>query len=280
MSLHRVLLTRAPLLLSEADREYRRAIFSSTDRRVECLTTEFAGAEETIAFRVHTEGFEEGEEAKGFFQIVSNRGEYELPFLITVQRPALVGMAEEVENLTQFAALAHRDWLEAVRLFYLPEFEVILQENQEVLTLYQALSGVPGNQSNVEEFLIACGKKVQVDYLILNKELKIENPIGVAEYELQIFKNGWGYTLLTVHTEGNFLYVEKEQLTDDDFLGNRCILFVYVDDAAAPGEESGADHFKRRTERNYHSCNGQCLKQRWRDCKKGEAGKGRDFWQS
>lgn len=201
----------------------------STDRRVECLTTEFAGAEETIAFRVHTEGFEEGEEAKGFFQIVSNRGEYELPFLITVQRPALVGMAEEVENLTQFAALAHRDWLEAVRLFYLPEFEVILQENQEVLTLYQALSGVPGNQSNVEEFLIACGKKVQVDYLTLNKELKIENPIGVAEYELQIFKNGWGYTLLTVHTEGNFLYVEKEQLTDDDFLGNRCILFVYVD---------------------------------------------------
>ena len=95
----------------------------STDRRVECLTTEFAGAEETIAFRVHTEGFEEGEEAKGFFQIVSNRGEYELPFLITVQRPALVGMAEEVENLTQFAALAHRDWLDAVRLFYLPQSE-------------------------------------------------------------------------------------------------------------------------------------------------------------
>lgn len=79
--------------------------------------------------------------------------------MITVQRPALVGMAEEVENLTQFAALAHRDWLEAVRLFYLPEFEVILQEDQEILTLYRALSAVPAIRATWRNFSLHAAKR-------------------------------------------------------------------------------------------------------------------------
>lgn len=52
---------------------------------------------------------------------------------------------------------------------------------------------------------------------------------GVTENNLTIVRNGWGYTNLQIECEGEFVFTEKENITDDDFLGNRCRLSVYID---------------------------------------------------
>ena len=54
----------------------------SSDLRMECVTKEFVGDGEEIFFCFHGEKLEEGDVVKGNFYIISNQGEYYLPFVV------------------------------------------------------------------------------------------------------------------------------------------------------------------------------------------------------
>ena len=97
----------------------------SSDLRMECLTTEFVGCDEEIAFCFHGEKLEEGDVVKGNFYIISNHGEYYLPFVASVEHTVLESSVGVVRNLFHFANLAKSDWQEALRLFYSPEFPIV-----------------------------------------------------------------------------------------------------------------------------------------------------------
>ena len=203
---------------------------TATDPRMECLSTEIHGNQEEIAFRFHGEWMEEGEVTRGEFQVVSNKGEYYLPFVVSVMHGAPKSSAGPIRNLLQFTNLARMDWQEAVRIFYTPAFANILKEsgNQLYLT-YQGLSIQDGNGQHVDEFLVAAGKKQRIEYLTSERKVFLENPGGIAEQLIHIFRNGWGHTRLEVWCDGDFLFVEKNVITEDDFLGNQFTLPVYVD---------------------------------------------------
>ena len=64
---------------------FTNGMVSSSDWRMECLTQEFSGEDEEILYRFHGETLEEGDVVKGCFNVVSNRGEYYLPFVATVE---------------------------------------------------------------------------------------------------------------------------------------------------------------------------------------------------
>jgi len=208
---------------------------TSSDLRMECLTEEFVGTDEEIAYCFHGEHMEEGEVVKGNFYIVSNRGEYYLPFVVSMEHTVLESSIGSVRNLFHFANLAKSSWEEAVRLFYSPDFiRVFSGSDVQYTDVYRALSACPGQEQNMEEFLIRINKKQSVQYLTEEKELVLEEGFGehaysVIERELNIVRNGWGYTRLNVECNGDFLFTEKEVLTDDDFLGNRCRLPVFLD---------------------------------------------------
>ncbi len=199
----------------------------SADRRMECLTSEFNGSEETIGYRFHGEYLEDGDVVNGAFRFISNLGEYELPYTIRMEEaPA------EVSDLNHFAALARNDWEEALRLFYSRDFTRLLKGNDRKYTeSYRGLSARPGNQHNMEEFLIACGKKQKITYSVREEELSVANPSEMLELSVTVCKDGWGYTRLKVSTEGEFVFTEKEVITDDDFLGNQCTIPVYIDNS-------------------------------------------------
>lgn len=211
---------------------------TSTDQRMECVTTEFRGMEDMIGYRFHGEHLKNGEVVKGEFHIVSNRGEYRLPYEILMDRDPLASSAGEVNNLFQFANLAKESWDEALRMFYSQPFAGLIEELDEkerlagrpcLRELYRGFSANAGNPQNMEEFLIAAGQKTRIEYVVQENELVVENPVGVAEEAVSIVKNGWGFTRLEIAVEGDFLYSEKEVLSDDDFLGNRCRLPIYID---------------------------------------------------
>lgn len=94
----------------------------SSDQRMECITQEFSGTDEEIAYRFHGEKLEEGDVVKGCFSIVSNRGEYYLPFVAVTEYTVLESMEGRIKNLFHFANLAKSNWQEAVSLYYSPEF--------------------------------------------------------------------------------------------------------------------------------------------------------------
>lgn len=217
---------------------------STTDMRMECLTREFVGNGEEIFYCFHGEHLEEGDVVKGNFCIISNQGEYYLPFVITVEHHVPVSSIGDVKNLFHFANLAKSNWKEAVDLFYSSEFVSVLDSgDRKLYDCYLGLSAHPGNEQNVEEFLIQINKKQRVEFLTRESGIKREmasSAYGVVEEELNIMRNGWGYTALQVECEGDFVFTEKEFLSDDDFLGNHCTLPVFIDtQICRPGRNFG-----------------------------------------
>lgn len=208
---------------------------TSSDLRMECLTEEFMGCGEEVLFRFHGEKLEDGEVVKGSFYVISNQGEYYLPFIVSVEHTVLESSIGTVKNLFHFANLAKSNWQEAVHLFYSPNFSLAFQGNDAVyFNDYRALSAVDGCEQNVEEFLIQINKKQKVEFLAEEEELLLDvtaadTAYAVLERELSIVRNGWGYTRLYVECAGDFLFTEKEVLSDDDFLGNYCRLPVFID---------------------------------------------------
>lgn len=203
---------------------------TTSDMRMECLTPEFCGNEEEIKYCFHSGGMEEGDVVKGEFFVISNQGEYYLPYVVTVAHHVLESSLGGIKNLFHFANLAKTDMEEALNLFYSPDFKQILTGNdKQFLKVYEGLSKYKGNRQNLEEFLIVINKKQKIEYLIENTDITIENPEGIREEILPVTKNGWGYTRLNIEAEGEFLFLEKEVLTDDDFLGNFCRLPYYID---------------------------------------------------
>lgn len=207
----------------------------SSDWRMECLNKEFIGTDEEIFFRFHGTTLEEGDVVKGNFYIISNQGEYYIPFVVNVERSMVESTIGGIKNLFHFANLAKSNWQEAVRLFYSPEFTRIFNgSDTQYFDDYRALSAYSGVEQNMEEFLIRINKKQKVEFLTEEESLTVELPVydagyHVAERQLTIVKNGWGYTNLYVECTGDFLFTEKEILTDDDFLGTYCRLPVFVD---------------------------------------------------
>ena len=202
----------------------------SSYSRMRVLNPEFIGNGETITYQFDAAGMEEGDVVKGEFDIVSNQGEYYLPFVVTIEHEILQSSLGPVKNLFHFTNLAKTNWAEAVSLFYCKEFQQILEGNdRQYLGLYKGLSVYPGNEQNVEEFLIGIKKKQRIEYLLDDSSIRVDDPESMTQETIMITRNGWGYTHLKVEAQGAFIKLEKQELTDDDFLGNYCQLAFLVD---------------------------------------------------
>lgn len=209
---------------------------TSSDIRMECLTREFAGSGEEIAYCFHGEYLQAGDGVKGNFHVVSSQGEYTLPFAVTVAESMPESSIGTIRNLLHFTNLAKASWEEAVALFYSPDFVKLLPGNdRQYYTLYMGLSSCEGNEHNVDEFLTAIQKKQPLEYLLTEPQLELEDPTGVAELEIGLTRNGWGAVGLQIAVEGDFLFTEKQRITDDDFMGSGCRLPVFVDSSMLHG---------------------------------------------
>ncbi len=215
-------------VFGEEGRLTKGLVFSS-DSRMECLTEEFYGSREEIAFCFHAETLEEGEVVKGEFQVISNQGECYLPFVVNVEYKVLTSSLGSIRNLFHFTNLARTNPEEAAALFYTEDFRRVFNgSDRQYYDYYRGLSAVPGNEQNVEEFLIGINKKQKIEYLTDVQEIRLEDIQEEEETGIRITRNGWGAARLFVEAEGSFLYVEKDCVTEADFLGNFCRLPVYI----------------------------------------------------
>lgn len=203
----------------------------SSELRMECLDREFLGVEEKIRYCFHSKGMEEGDQLEGRFSIISNYGEYEIPYHIAIDAERIPSSLGDIKNMFHFANLAKASWEEAVRIFYSRQFCSIFAGGNEkqYYSLYQGLSAIPGNEQNVEEFLIEINKKQRVEYVPGEEEISIEDPESAYEYSLPVVKNGWGHTFLRLEPDGDFINIEKNKVSDDDFLGNSFRLNFRID---------------------------------------------------
>ena len=151
---------------------------TSDDFHMQLRRDHFAGNPDRISWRFDARSLKEGDVVEGTIGIVSNRGEYEVPFKAEAVLPQIEGKeVQEIKNQNSAAerlqSLADEDWGSAVRLFYRKEFQESLMTEEERM-LYRGLSRYPGNEQNVEEFLIAACGKEPVEYSTDVKEIRTE----------------------------------------------------------------------------------------------------------
>ncbi len=215
-------------IITQGEGDNKGRLFVTNNRMIFEKNT-FIGNECTIHFKFDSKGLEVGEILKGEINVVSQKGESYLPFVVAIEFTAITTSLGNIKNLFHFANLAKSNWKEAVQLFYSSNFSKILTGNEkQYFSIYKGLAKDFGNEQNVEEFLIEVNKKQEIEYLLETDMVKVSNPEDVVEERIGITKNGWGYVALHIFVEGDFLTTEKEYLTDDEFLGNHCNLNVYV----------------------------------------------------
>ena len=198
----------------------------------------FAENPDRISWRFDAGSLREGDVCEGMIGVVSNCGEYRIPFRAELVTPQTAGREmQEIRNRNaaaeRFLTLADEDWGSAVRLFYRKDFAQSLVTKEEQM-LYRGLSQYPGNEQNVEEFLIAACGKDPVEFLTDIKEIRTEIlEIGSSaresqntEYRIAIRRRGWGYTKLRVSMSGSFLTPASSVLEGGDFIGDTCV-FTY-----------------------------------------------------
>ena len=201
----------------------------------------FAENPDRISWNFDAGTMKEGEVCEGTIGIVSNRGEYRLPFRAEVVMPQIDGRdLQEIPHQNaaaeRFLTLADKDWGSAVRLFYRKEFAQSLVTDEEKM-LYRGLARYPGNEQNVEEFLIAACGKDPVEFLVDIKEIRTEileagtysRDSGSAEYRIMIRRRGWGYCRLGVSMSGTFLTPASAVIEGEDFIGDTCAFSYRVE---------------------------------------------------
>ena len=201
----------------------------------------FAENPDRISWRFDAGTLKEGDVCEGTIGIVSNRGEYRLPFKADVITPQISGKElREIPHQNtvaeRFLSLADEDWGSAVRLFYRKDFAQSLVTDEEKM-LYRGLAQYPGNEQNVEEFLIAACGKDPVEFQTDVKEIRTEIlEIGnysrdseSAVYRIGIRRRGWGYCRLGVSMSGAFLAPASAVLEGEDFIGDTCTFSYKVE---------------------------------------------------
>ncbi|MCR4806326.1 MAG: DUF5717 family protein [Lachnospiraceae bacterium] len=206
-------------------------VYTSSMRLV-CRIDSFEAKNVDVTFLFDSTGLEPGDIIKGDVQIVSNKGEYYIPFAFSIVRSIVKSSMGSVKNLFHFTNQAQMSWEEAVSLFYSKEFMQVFEGNEKAqLIKYRGFINQPGNEESVDDFLIAVNKKQPVTYSVDKNVHEFTDVTESLRCELPVRKSTWGYVHLKAETDCSFIRIEKEELTANDFLGNvhRFVFFVEED---------------------------------------------------
>ena len=214
----------------------------SKDIRMKLINDTFSGTGEEIGYTFSAKGLEEGDVVKGEIYVISNQGEYYLPYVVNISHVQIESSLGHVKNLFHFTNLAKTNWEEAVKLFYSDVFATLFKGNdRQYYKAYLGLCANYGNEQNVEEFLLEINKKHAIEYIADRSLIKVENITSEIQEYVGITRNGWGFTFLNVECDADFVKIPKNTVTDTDFLGNRLKFPIVID----PSEIHGGSSFAK-----------------------------------
>ncbi|MCR5468581.1 MAG: DUF5717 family protein, partial [Lachnospiraceae bacterium] len=225
---------------SETDDVVRGNVYSSMPR-MECLTPVFDGRKITIRYEFNSSGLNEGDVLKGDFFIVSDHGEYNLSFAVSVLNPRAGSSVGNIKNLDDFVNL-YKDYSgEAVKIFYSSYFHhVIKNEDEHIRNLYDALKGPNRGTSNIEEFLVESGLKKSIELYCPRREFEYNSLTDNCSEIVEISRNTWGCVSIKINSDAPFIEFSKDVITEADFIGMTCYLpMVICADKMHPGVNFG-----------------------------------------
>lgn len=208
-------------LKSLNDYKMKGMVYTST-HRMQCMNSQFIGAQANILFRFSAKGICEGKSIKGKFYIISNGGELTLPFIINVRKHEILSSIGKISNLFHFTNLAASNWKEAFDVFQSPMFQnIFINNDKRYENIYLALtSGEVITQQCMEEFLVGIYKKSPVTLELTETQKSFYHLVADEKECIVLHKNTWGYVEAQISFDCDFIDIDKKMITTEDFIGS------------------------------------------------------------
>lgn len=209
------------------------------DHRITLLDGDFATTSFTVTYRVSARGMKAGEEISGTFHILTNGGEYDLPYRYQIVERTLETREGSISSLKEFAGLAQTHFEEAVRIFTNEQFVPILCHGElldSYQRIYNSLRKSALTSQALEEFLVTVGEKEQMKLAPVHDTITITYDKEDVAREILIRKNTWGYVNLQIACDTPCIFLPKKELSRDDFVGNEASVpfVVAIDQLSSP----------------------------------------------
>lgn len=220
---------KGSLRISNSAAAKMKGVLYVTGRILTLEANRFVGVECTLSYSIDAAFLQAGEHHAGAISIVSDCGEKQIPFSITVVQPCCESTLGPVHDLFQFANLARMNWQEAAELFSSPKsFEAILKNESRWRVAYEQLSESPSKEQALEQFLVMVHKKKQCSFSVETKELQLQADKESFMERLTITKENWGFLDLAVATDATYLQLSKNRFTAADFIGGKAELELII----------------------------------------------------
>lgn len=217
-------------IISNSEAARMKGVLYVTGKALKLAENKFIGIECEMNYTVDAAFMEQGETFSGFISIVSDCGEVQLPYSITVEQACCKSSVGPIRDLFHFANLAQVNWSEARDLFSSPEFyNAVIKNEPKYEVAYQQLLLGPNKEQAMEEFLVLIRKKKSCDFSVSAKTLELSVRNENLMEPLIISKKQWGYMRLAVSSSANYLKLSKANIENEDFVNGQYELRIEVD---------------------------------------------------
>ena len=188
----------------------------STNDKMGLENPELTGIRQEITYYFKGKLATAGSEFEGDFVLITNGGEYNIPYRIRVVPKRAETSIGEVSDMEQFTLLYEKDVQEAMELFFLPNFsEVFLKEEPEKKALYHSLMKGRSRSLILEEFMTAAGYKEPSELSVENKTVILD--AGKDRETILLKLSSPGYLEGTIKSEKGQVQLSMENFTSRNF---------------------------------------------------------------
>lgn len=188
----------------------------------------FDGKENEITVKVFAANKKAGEILKGDIYIITDCGEYTLPYEISVTGRYLESASGPVRSYDEFVELARKNFDEAVSLFYHDKFKSIYLTEMGEKRLYHNLTYKNPKKQALEEFLVAHGDKKPVQFMVNKKQLSYEIDGEDISGEIVVAKDSWGMIGIQLKSDSHLISLSKGILYAGDFKEDQAVISFHV----------------------------------------------------
>ncbi len=197
-----------------------KGIVHSSSPRMKVQEPSVSGTHVQLRYSVNSTGLDFGEELNGSILLVTDGGEYEIPFFVKIVRIGSDSSMGNVKNLFHFTNLAYTDYEEAYHIFCSKEFPQVFSEGDDAaMMIYECLKRTGLTRGAMEEFLAGIHKKKRVSLRQSNESLEVRDLMEESEGSIYLEKDGWGYVEASVTADVPFVRLSRRRFTSEDFVG-------------------------------------------------------------
>ena len=128
-----------------------RGYITCNDYRFKFDLLTFSNNEVEVDYEFDGRGLEAGQEYNGNIHLITDCGEINVPYYISIKEAGIITGNDEINNIYQFISLAKNDFEQSVKIFYSDEFEKFILKDKEEEIIKKILNEVEKQVTYLKE---------------------------------------------------------------------------------------------------------------------------------